>query len=60
MVEGKAVETEVTILPYNDGHIFVITSGLEPGDVIIAEGAGFVKDGMEVTEKKEEKGGEQS
>ena len=63
VVEGKAVETEVTILPYNDGHIFVITSGLEPGDVIIAEGAGFVKDGIEVTEKKEEKeekGGEQS
>ena len=63
VVEGKAVETEVTILPYNDGQIFVVTSGLEPGDVIIAEGAGFVKDGMEVTEKKEEKeekGGKQS
>ena len=55
VVEGKAVETEVTILPYNDGQNYVVTCGLSDGDVIIAEGAGFVKDGMEVTEKKEEK-----
>ena len=60
VVDGKAVETEVTILPYNDGQNFVVTSGLEPGDVIIAEGAGFVKDGMEVTEKKVKKGGNPS
>lgn len=63
VVDGKAVETKVTILPYNDGQKYVVTGGLEPGDVIIAEGAGFVKDGMEVTEKKEEKeekGGKQS
>jgi hypothetical protein len=36
---------------------------LEPGDVIIAEGAGLVKDGIEVTEKKDKKdkkGGKQS
>jgi membrane fusion protein (multidrug efflux system) len=60
VVDGKAVETEVTILPYNDGQNFVVTSGLEPGDVIIAEGAGFVEDGMEVTEKKVKKGGNPS
>jgi membrane fusion protein (multidrug efflux system) len=60
VVDGKAVETEVTILSYNDGQNFVVTSGLEPGDVIIAEGAGFVEDGMEVTEKKVKKGGNPS
>jgi membrane fusion protein (multidrug efflux system) len=60
VVEGKAVETEVTILPYNDGQKYVVTGGLEPGDVIIAEGAGFVTDGMEVTEKKVKKGGKPS
>ena len=59
VINGKAVETEVTILPHNDGQSFVVNSGLKPGDVIIAEGAGFVKDGIEVIEKKEEKGGEQ-
>ncbi len=60
VVNGKAVETEVTIMAYNDGEHFVVTSGLEPGDVIIAEGAGLVKDGIEVTEKKDKKGGKQS
>ena len=60
VVDGKAVETEVTIMSYNDGAHFVVTSGLEPGDVIIAEGAGLVKDGIEVTEKKVKKGGKQS
>ena len=60
VIDGKAVATEVTVMPYNDGHNFVVTNGLEPGDVIIAEGAGFVEDGMEVTEKKEKKGGKQS
>jgi len=60
VVDGKAVETEVTILPYNDGQNFVVTAGLEQGDSIIAEGAGFVTDGIEVTEKKVKKGGNQS
>ena len=60
IVKGKALGTEVTVLRYNDGQNFVVTSGLEPGDSIIAEGAGFVTDGIEVTEKKEKKGGEQS
>ena len=52
VVNGKAVATEVTILPYNDGNDYVVTSGLKSGDVIIAEGAGFVEDGIAVTEKK--------
>jgi len=63
VVNGKAVATEVTIMSYNDGAHFVVTSGLEPGDIIIAEGAGLVKDGIEVTEKKDKKdkkGGKQS
>ena len=57
VVNGKAVATEVTVLHYNDGQNFVVTAGLEPGDSIIAEGAGFVTDGIEVTEKKDKKGG---
>lgn len=60
VVNGKALATEVTVLPYNDGQNFVVTAGLEPGDSIIAEGAGFVTDGIEVTEKKDKKGGKQS
>lgn len=60
VVNGKAVATDVTVLHYNDGQNFVVTAGLEPGDSIIAEGAGFVTDGIEVTEKKDKKGGKQS
>jgi len=60
VMDGKAVETEVNVLHYDDGQNFVVTAGLAPGDVIIAEGAGFVTDGIEVTEKKEKKGWEQS
>lgn len=60
VVNGKAVSTEITVLHYNDGQNFVVTAGLEPGDSIIAEGAGFVTDGIEVTEKKDKKGGKQS
>lgn len=59
VVGGKTVETEISVLPYNDGKHFVVTSGLAPGDSIIAEGAGFVTDGIEVTEKKDKKGGKQ-
>ncbi len=32
-----------------------MTSGLNTGDVIIAEGAGLIEDGAEVTEKKVKK-----
>lgn len=60
VVNGKSSATEITVLPYNDGQNFVVTSGLVPGDSIIAEGAGFVTDGMEVTEKKVKKGGKPS
>ena len=55
VVKGKAVATEVTILPYNDGMRYIVTSGLNTGDVIIAEGAGLIEDGAEVTEKKVKK-----
>ena len=59
VVGGKTVETEISVMPYNDGKHFVVTNGLAPGDSIIAEGAGFVTDGIEVIEKKDKKGGEQ-
>jgi membrane fusion protein (multidrug efflux system) len=33
----------VTVAPYNNGQEYVVTSGLNAGDVIIAEGAGLVR-----------------
>lgn len=46
----KAVTTPITVLDVNDGKNFVVTSGLKPGDRVIAEGVGtLVKDGTVVT-----------
>ena len=46
--DGVAKVASVDILPYNDGQSYVVTSGLKTGDVIIAEGAGLLKDGQRV------------
>ncbi|MFR9651356.1 MAG: efflux RND transporter periplasmic adaptor subunit [Rikenellaceae bacterium] len=45
IVDGKATSQQVTVFPINDGHNYIIESGLEVGDVIIAEGAGLVREG---------------
>jgi len=46
--DGVAKVASVGILPYHDGQSYVVTSGLKTGDVIIAEGAGLLKDGQRV------------
>ena len=45
VIEGKAVSTEVKVLPDSDNQHFVVTSGLNDGDIIIAEKAGMVREG---------------
>lgn len=50
VVDGKAVATPVTVNPGNNGRDYIVESGLAVGDVIIAEGAGLVRDGMTITE----------
>lgn len=47
------VPTQITVQPYNDGHTFVVTSGLNPGDRIVTEGVGtVVRANMPVTPKQ--------
>ncbi len=48
VVNGKANSTEITTYPYNDGKEFIVLSGLKSGDVIISEGAGFVREGTPI------------
>ena len=50
IVDGKAVSTEVKGISANDEH-YVVTSGLNDGDVIIAENAGMVTEGMAVAQE---------
>ena len=58
VINGKTKATAVTLFPQNNGKEYIIEEGLSVGDTIIAEGAGLLKDGIEVKEevrgKKEE------
>lgn len=49
VVDGKSVSTPITVFSSNDGREYIVTSGLNVGDVIVAEGAGLLQDGMPVT-----------
>lgn len=49
VVEGKAKSTPVKAFEVNDGKEYIIEQGLSAGDVIIAEGAGLVREGSPVT-----------
>ena len=48
VVNGQAESTIITVLPTTDGKSYVVTSGLAVGDVIVAKGAGYVKEGQEI------------
>lgn len=48
IVEGKTVSTQVKVADLNNGKEYIVTSGLEVGDEIIAEGAGLLREGMTV------------
>ena len=45
VIDGKACSAPVEIFRLNNGTEYIVESGLEPGDVIIAEGAGLVREG---------------
>ena len=48
VVDGKAKSTPVEVFRLNNGTEYIVESGLLPGDVIIAEGAGLVREGTEI------------
>ena len=48
VVNGKTQSAPVRLYRLNNGTEYVVEEGLQPGDVIIAEGAGLVKEGVEV------------
>ncbi len=45
VVGGKAVSQLIEVENIDDGRDFIVTNGLRPGDVIVSEGAGMVKEG---------------
>ena len=52
VVDGKTKATAVTLFPQNNGKEYIVEDGLSVGDTIIAEGAGLLKDGIEVRGEK--------
>lgn len=48
IVDGKTSSTQINVYPINDGQEYIVESGLQAGDIIVAEGAGLMQDGMPV------------
>lgn len=48
VVDGKAQSTQITVAPINDGREYIVLDGLKQGEMIIAEGAGLVREGTPV------------
>jgi len=51
VADGKAVASLIRIEPTSDGKSYVVTDGLKIGEVIVAKGAGFVKEGTSIINK---------
>ena len=52
VVDGKATSVQVQVYPISDGKEYVVENGLKKGDIIIAEGAGLVREGTPVESAK--------
>ena len=48
VIDGKTKATPIEVFRLNNGKEYIVESGLNEGDVIIAEGAGLLKDGIEI------------
>ena len=48
VIDGRASASEITVAPQNNGTEYIVTSGLNVGDVIVAEGAGLIKEGAPI------------
>ena len=53
VVDDKASATEIHVAPQNNGTEYIVTDGLSVGDIIVAEGAGLIKEGTPIKSRKE-------
>ena len=54
VIDGKASATEIRVSPQNNGKEYIVESGLNVGDIIVAEGAGLIKEGTVIKSKEEQ------
>ena len=52
VVDGKTKATPIEVFRQNNGRDYIVENGLGEGEIIIAEGAGLLKEGEEVKVKK--------
>lgn len=52
VVDGKAKSTQVSVRAMNGGTQYVVTDGLQEGDVIVSVGAGLLKEGTPISTKQ--------
>ncbi len=48
VLDGKTVSTMITVDKIDNGQEYLVTGGLNVGDLIIAKGAGLIREGVEV------------
>ena len=48
VIDGKAVSTQIKVFKINDGKEYIVEEGLKEGDVIVAKGAGLLREGTPV------------
>lgn len=51
IVDGKAASSMVEVALQSDGRNYIVRSGLVPGDVIVAEGVGLLREGTPIVAK---------
>lgn len=48
VVDGKATSTQIMVFKVNDGKEYIVEDGLQVGDVIVAKGAGLLREGTPI------------
>ncbi len=51
VLDGKAVSTMIQVDDVSDGQEYIVKSGLQEGDVIVAEGVGLLREGTPIKVK---------
>ena len=51
IVDGKASSVMIDVEKINNGREYIVKSGLVPGDVIVAEGVGLLREGTPIVAK---------
>lgn len=51
VVDSKATSVQIEVFHLNNGTEYVVERGLEEGDIIVAEGAGLIKEGQIIYER---------